>query len=262
MKKILNLLLILLALASCSSETEPTVEPVSGVISLNPDKILENEPQTPRVFRDAATTEEFTYIFEAWTRGDNPKCALHKEMKGTSSGTAIEIKLKPGNYDFLFWADYGKNCYSTQNLRKVSIALNNQTYTPGIQRDAFAFALKNVSWNGGNNLSVILKRPLAKLVMKNKKNFNTNHQQVSATYQNVPTMYDVLTGNASTPTEKIILKFPATTAGTDIVGEDFLFVSAEGQSIGLTILVDNTQKAVDALPIKPNFTTSVTATLE
>ena len=180
-----------------------------------------------------------TYTFEAWTNDTKPRCVLHKIANGTLDEAAIEIALVPGTYDFLFWADYGKGTYTTDNLRQVS--LTRTPYTPGSGRDAFAFALPGVQWNGGNGVSATLKRPLAKLAMQNTAAFGTGGQEVSVTYTNVPTQYDVLTETTSAP-QTLTLAFPATTAGSNSVGEDFLFVPYAGQSIGLSITVGNVTK--------------------
>ena len=65
--------------------------------------------------------------------------------------------------------------YTTDDLRNVTVAMTSgstpATYTPGSERDAFAYALPGVQWNGGNGVSARLKRPLAKLTMQNKEAF-------------------------------------------------------------------------------------------
>ena len=72
-----------------------------------------------------------------------------------------------------------------------------------------------MQWNGGNAVSAELKRPLAKLKMRNRKAFGTGGEAVAVTYTDVPTQYDVLTGTASAP-QTLTLAFPTTTAGSDI----------------------------------------------
>ena len=76
-----------------------------------------------------------------------------------------------------------------------------------------------------------------------------------------PTQYDVLTETTSAP-QTLTLAFPATTAGSNSVGEDFLFVPYAGQSIGLSITVGNVTKGLDMLQLQQNYTTHVTATFE
>lgn len=264
MKKIVTILLLALTVfAGCSKDEKPTpapTMPVNGVIYLHSESALGNEPAAKAATRGDVTAEQtLTYTFEAWTKDANPRCVLHKTANGTLAAAAIEIALMHGTYDFLFWADYGTGAYTTDNLRQVSLA--RAPYVPGNDRDAFACALENVRWNGGNGVGATLKRPLAKLMMQNKAAFTTGGQTVSVTYTNVPTQYDVLTGTASDP-QTVTLAFPNTTVGSVTVGEDFIFVPSEGTPVGLVITVGDVKKELDALPLKPNYQTNVTATFE
>lgn len=268
MRKIFYLFLIPILWIGCSKETQPEPSPVGGTISVRSQSELSNGPQSASAIRSDAFTRAagnvLTYTFEAWTRDADPRRVLHKTVTGTLTEAAFEIALIPGNYDFLFWADYGKGAYTTDNLRNIAVAMTSgstpATYTPGSDRDAFACALENVRWNGGNGVSAMLKRPLAKLMMQNKAAFTTGGQTVSVTYTNVPTQYDVLTGTASYP-QTVTLTF-LTMAGSAAAGEDFIFVPSEGTPVGLTIAVGDVEKGLDALPLKPNCQTNVTATFE
>ena len=127
---------------------------------LRSEGALENEPAAKAATRSEAAAEQaLTYTFEAWTRGANPRCVLHKTAAGTLTEAAIEIALVPGSYDFLFWADYGTEAYETGG----PAAGRREKYTPAAasERDAFACVLTDVQWNGGNAVSAELKRPLA-----------------------------------------------------------------------------------------------------
>lgn len=264
MKKILTLFLALTVLAGCSKDESPTpapAEPVGGAISLRSEGALENEPAAKAATRSEAAAEQaLTYTFEAWTRGANPRCVLHKTAAGTLTEAAIEIALVPGSYDFLFWADYG-----TEPTRPATCGRSPRKNTrpqPASERDAFACVLTDVQWNGGNAVSAELKRPLAKLKMRNRKAFGTGGEAVAVTYTDVPTQYDVLTGTASAP-QTLTLAFPTTTAGSDSVGEDFLFVPSSAEhTVGLSVTVGSTTRTLDVLPLRPNCTSRVTATFE
>ena len=93
--------------------------------------------------------------------------------------------------------------------------------------------------------------------MQNKEAFGTGGQTVSVTYTNVPTQYDVLTATASAP-QTLTIAFPTTTTGAALVGEDFLFVPAEGKSVGLSITVGEVTKSLDVRQLQRNYTTNVT----
>ena len=265
MKKIFYLFLIPILWGGCDKEAAPLPEPspVGGTISVRSQEELSNGPQSASAMRSDAFTRAAgdaaaTYTFEAWTRDADPRCVLHKTVTGTLTEAAFEIALIPGNYDFLFWADYGKGAYTTDNLRQVSLA--RTPYTPGSDRDAFACALENVRWNGGSGVGATLKRPLAGLTMRNATPF-TDARTVSVEYRGVPTRYDVLTGTASDP-QTVTLAFPNTTAGSSTVGEDFLFVLPDMQHIALSMTVGGVQKELGALRLEPNYQTNVTAVFE
>ena len=172
----------------------------------------------------------------------------------------------PGTYDFSFWADFVTRAYATADLRQIKIAMTSgstpATYAPGSERDAFACVLPDVQWNGGNGVSATLKRPLAKLTMRNKEAFNTGDKAVSVTYRNVPPRYDVLPEKPSGP-QPVTVAFPNTTVNSATVGEDFLFVPSSAEhAVGLSVTVGSTTRTLDVLPLRPNCTSRVTATFE
>lgn len=264
MKKIFFLFSVLPLFSGCSKETAPMPEPspVGGIISVRPQAALSNEPQGAAEIQNKTTTRAaddvaLTYTFEAWTREAEPRCVLHKTAGGTLTEAAIEIALIPGDYDFLFWADYGPDHYNTSDLRKVSFTGN---YTPGNTRDAFAGRLENVRWNGGNSFGATLTRPLAKLTMRNAAPFSSE-KTVEVQYRGVPTRYDVLTGETSGQ-QTMAVAFPNASSGSALVGEDFLFVPSDGQNVAIAMTVSGVIKTLDALKLKPNYKTNITATFE
>lgn len=265
MKKIFFLFFILPFLTGCNKEVEtlPEPSPVGGILSVRSQAALPDGPQGAAEIPGKAATRAagdiaLTYTFEAWTRDAEPRCVLHKTADGTLTEAAIGIMLVPGSYDFLFWADYGKGHYTTDNLRQVSLA--GVQYVPGNDRDAFAGKLEDVQWNGGNGVSATLKRPLAMLTMRNRTPF-TEAKAVSVQYRGIPARYDVLTGGTAAP-QTITPAFPDTEAGSDAVGEDFLFVPSDGRGAALVMTVDGVTRTLDPLELGPNCKTSVTATFE
>ena len=136
MRKIFYLFLIPILLAGCNKEAAPLPEPspVGGILSVRSQAALSNEPQGAAECSSKATNraagDVLTYTFEAWTRDANPRCVLHETVTGTLTEAAFEIALIPGNYDFLFWADYGKGAYTTDNLRQVSLVRTPYTLSP------------------------------------------------------------------------------------------------------------------------------------
>ena len=161
MKKIFYLFLLPILLVGCSKETEKLSEPspVGGMISVHSQREFSDGPLSASaihsdVFTRVAGDAVLAYTFEAWTRDANPRCVLHKTVTGTLTEAVFEIALIPGNYDFLFWADFGKGYYNTSDLRQISF--DGIPYMSGSDRDAFACALENVRWNGGNGVGATL----------------------------------------------------------------------------------------------------------
>ena len=105
----------------------PEPSPVGGTISVRSQGELSGEPRSASSVRVDAVTRSagdasLTYTFEAWTRDSAPRCVLHKTVAGTFTEALFDIALVPGNYDFLFWADYGEGYYETSDLREVGLS--------------------------------------------------------------------------------------------------------------------------------------------
>lgn len=248
-------------LAGCqtdSSEVLPEQKPVQGVIALRSQSALGNDDSPQSVFETASRSngdETLIYTLEVWSREAQPRCMLHKTMSGNmTGGVQFEIALIPGAYDLLFWADYGNGHYLTTNLRQVTIATDS--YRPGALNDAFACALKQVEWDG-SPYNAVLKRPLARMNLHNTQAFDQSNA-VSMVYEKFYTVYDVLTGEVSAPEQALAVSFPETTVGSTLVGEDFLFVPAEGV-MSVSVSVGGITKTIEDIPLKSNYNTNITS---
>lgn len=250
--------LLLTTLNSCN--TDPTrstpagEERITRTITLDLAAELANEPAPEAVSR---ADEELTFTIEAWTCDENPRCVMHQTMTGSASSTnGLTISLVPGVYDLLFWADHGTGRYTTNSLREVALAL---PYVAGNDRDAFACALRQFDWGNPNTaLQATLSRPVAKLTVRNTSTWNASNT-VAGTYGNVPSRYDVLTGISSAPIESLNVEFPATTPGSDVAAEDFLFVpEADAAEASLSISVGASTKTLDQMVLKKNYKTNIT----
>ena len=246
----------LLMLCGCDKQAKETLSdtPVRAQIAVGLQDGLENQA-SGKVLSRANGDPTLTYTLEAWTRGDSPSCVLHQTTIGSFTEAVFDIALIPGSYDLLFWADYGKDYYNTSSLRQV--LLTDVPYTPGEERDAFACVSTNVQWDGSAITGIVLKRPLAKLIIENSGNF-TETNAVQVQYSGTPTCYDVLTGESSQPQDMTIL-FPETVVGSATVGEDFLFVPSDQQNISISITVGSVNKTLDDLQLKSNYRTRITS---
>lgn len=248
-------------LAGCQAEPveAPEAEPVKGVLYVRSQGALDNESSSMSAL--AGTTksnadETLTYTLEAWSRESDARCMLHTTATGSmTGGVQFEVSLIPGLYDFLLWADYGNGRYLTSNLREVTVETGS--YVPDARNDAFACALPGVEWNGKANCNAILKRPLARMSLHNSTAFDQANT-VSMIYDEIYTVYDVLTGEVSAPQRAISVLFPETVVGSTLVGEDFLFVPEAGGTFSLSVSVGDLTKIVDDVPLKANYCTNIT----
>ncbi len=248
----------LLSLTGCQADPEETPDPnpVKGVITVRSQSGLDNETGTKSMTK-ADGTELLTYTIEAWSPEEPSRCVLHQTATGTlSGGVTFDIVLLPGEYNFLFWADYGTDRYMTSNLREVK--LSDTPYTPNDQHDAFAGVCRNVIWEEGAGFNATLTRPLARLNMLNTSDFN-DPKSVSVEYSQVYTCYDMLTGTVSAPQYNVKVVFPETTAGSAEVGIDYLFVPSDGTSESLSITVGDVTKTVSDIQFRPNYNTTLTS---
>lgn len=259
-----HILLLLILLTGCQlhSESGVPLQPVKGVIALYPQETSEDDnPQSHSTTLGTHPTknsgeESLVYTLEVWTREAQPQCLLHQTQNGTlTAGAEFELALLPNTYDILLWADYGNGHYRTTNLREV--ALSTLAYSPDATNDAFAAALQQVEWDG-SPFQAILKRPLARLNIHQGEAF-TQAETVTVTYHEIPTSYDVLTGEASKPQQNVIIAFPETTPGSTLVCGDFLLVPASG-ILSLDLSVGSVTKTLENIPLKTNYNTNITGT--
>ena len=239
----------------CSSDSDQVYieSPVSGKIAVVPQITMNDELSHTAPASRAPEDETLIYTFEAWSQEATPRCMLRQSVSGTAAQAVFDIALIPGSYDFLFWADYGQGYYNTENLREVSIV--DLAYVPAEKRDAFAGVINNVAWNGETVDGIILKRPLAKIIIRNTDNFD-QPQSVEVQYTGVMTSYDVMTAQTSVP-QNMTIAFPNTTVGEPLIGEDFLFAPSEDQTTAISISVGGVTKNLDDLELKAHYRTQI-----
>ncbi len=240
---------------------EPQITPIRHSIFVQSQADLKNETGTEPMkigITKADGNAELTYILEVWSQETTPRCLLHKTTTGTlAQGAVFDLALIPGTYDFLFWADYNVGHYTTDNLKEV--ALVSTSYTPDSQHDAFAGALTNIEWGENTLLNATLTRPLALVQIFNTTALSST-LPVSVEYSGFYTQYNVLTGETSGRQETVNIVFPETTTGSDLVGEDFLFVPTDGSTAAISITVGTTTKTLSELPLQTNYRTNITTT--
>ncbi len=258
----IGILLVGVLQAGCQADPEttpgPESQPVKGLVAIRSQVALENEAHSSSLLVGGTKSdndETLVYTLEVWSRETNPRCMLRKTVNGSmTEGVQLEIALIPGSYDFLLWADYGNGRYLTTNLREVTVVTDS--YRTDAKHDAFACA-QQVEWEVNAVCQAILKRPVARIHLQNAEAFD-QASEVSMIYDEMYTVYDVLTGEVSEPRQGVSVSCPATTVGSALIGEDFLFVPAGKETVSLSVSVDNVTKALEDVPVKSNYNTNVT----
>lgn len=259
------ILLLLLALTGCSNQTDILPpEPIEATISLSTQYELTDADRAPQsVLAPLSTTqptEGLKYIIEAWTVGDNPQRAF-RQTYSADQITDLRIKLVPGTYDLLFWADAGGTKYTTESLLTVKmegISGSRDASLANTHRDAFAAVERNFQWDG-SGITVTLHRPLAVITLNGKEDVAAN-ETVKIGYTNIPSTYNVLTGETSgESTTPVSVTYTGVTAGT-LICEDAFFVPSSGTTT-LTAHVGTITKTA-TVPLKPNHRTNITASFK
>lgn len=251
--------------AGCQADTDthPEPQPVKGVIAVQAQSEMDNESNPtsePGKNTKSNDNETLTYVLEVWTREAEARRVLHKAVNGgLTSGAEFDITLIPGIYDFLFWADYGNGHYVSTDLREVTVATG--AYRPDIRNDAFACVLKEVDWNENSSYNATLKRCVALMNIHNTAAFDKKNA-VTMVYNGLYRVYDVLTQEVSDPLYDLKVSFPETTVGSTLIGEDFFFVSAEGEVMSFSVSVGDVTKSLDDVPLKSNYSTNITCSLQ
>lgn len=263
MKKSLFILWSVILLSACvKNETaETAVEPVEVNIGVGMQREIDGELGT-RAGVDAVDWGQYDvrYILEA--RTSEGERALRTVINGENMGSPVSfnIRLIPGEYEFLCWADIvsrGSNadvCYDTDDLRAVKI---KDSYTgASVYREAFAWR-GSASFSSAFSLQATLVRPFAKLMLENKTE-NNNTASVTLTFSAGTFMdtYDVMTGVASASGNAIQPSYPSTVAGNNVLAWDFLFVP-ESEITAFQVSVGSAQKQVNNIQLKKNTVTRV-----
>lgn len=258
MRHISHLFLIISLLLTTSCSDEPTAEQpfVIGKVGVRSDRIWDD--RAPQAATSRSTTV-LTYVLEVWTTGDTPRRVLRQRHSG--SDVLFDLRLIPGTYDFLFWADAGAaSGYNTDNALGLRAVTLTTPYTPGAEHDAYACVLKGVTAAAQFTLSATLHRPLSCLIIRNKDDIPLPRDTpVSVTYHNLPTQYDVLTGKTSAPLASLSVPLETLPGNTAELGTDFLFTPGQNTPASAEITVGEVTKTLDPLPFETNKRTIITA---
>lgn len=263
MKKSLCILWSVILLSACvKNETaETAVEPVEVNIGVGMQQEIDGELGTRAGSDDIDWGQyDVRYILEVWTSEGERAWRTVVIGENMESPVSFNIRLIPGAYEFLCWADIvpqgsdADACYDTGDLRAVKI---KESYTgASMHREAFAWR-GSASFSSAFSLQAALVRPFAKLVLENKTS-NDNTASVALTFNTGTFMdtYNVMTGVASASGNTIQPTYPSTVTGNNVLAWDFLFVPESGITAFL-VSVGSAQKQVNDIQLKKNTVTRV-----
>lgn len=202
--------------ASCSQE-EIFSDQSGEVETVNVfTQLPENDAQT-RALPGAEANHQLRCILEVWDKADNGTLITRIEKLGTEAtgegklSFSFQVDSKV-NYQCLLWADYidsstpaGKEAntyadkyYDTQNLKAIDFKVTDGGLFNNASTDAFCGV---VDKNGTTTaLSVTLKRPFTKVILKDKSNYINDCKVLGVKY-NTPSGYNIATGVATTTKE-------------------------------------------------------------
>lgn len=258
-------------LGSCTVQEGPLTPqaPVEGTVGVTMPAEVKNPTEDNTAVR---------IIMQAWTPGEN---GASRELafeyvwnnKKVSEGlTGEPVRMIPGTYDILFWADRDAdgrgNIYDAEYLNNVKVvgldAQGSGNYVSGDDRDAFCGVLSNQTFAAGTALDVTLTRPLARVVVTNATEL-TSEMTVSLTATGIPTGYNVLTGESLTESAAGVLTitYPNAVLNQSEIFTDYFFPPVTDFTISGTLTVGNQpqQLILTSDDIVANYTTNITLNL-
>lgn len=242
--------------ASCSQE-EIFSDQSGEVETVNVfTQLPENDAQT-RALPGAEANHQLRCILEVWDKAGNGTLITRIEKLGTEAtgegklSFSFQVDSKV-NYQCLLWADYidsstpaGKEAntyedkyYDTQNLKAIDFKVTDGGLFNNASTDAFCGV---VDKNGTTTaLSVTLKRPFTKVILKDKSDYINDCTALGVKY-NTPSGYNIATGVATTTKE--VNATGLTPDGTNKTWfSTFIFASADQAKLEQDITMEITKQ--------------------
>ena len=243
MKKILSLMMGIAAMfASCSQSEELTAENNSAkevTFSLTAD----NGVQT----RAAGTLR---YVMAIYDESGQTEVLPATEF----SSSTFAVRLDPGKYTCLFWADYGSTNYNATNLKSVAL----QDAAPEVE--AF-YAKQGITVTDGGTINVTLSRAVAKVTLNETDRLVAG--SIKVTYDGFKG-FDVSSGNGInsatlTQTLPIATTITGTVANPTKVGEFLLLTNADERVLSDFRVQYNSEaeKTISNVPVQANYVTNI-----
>lgn len=200
MKKVLSLMLGIAAMFASCSQSEELIAENDSANQVTFTLTADNGVQT----RATGTLRYVMAIYDK-TSGTNVIGAIE------SGSGSFAVRLDPGEYTCLFWADYGSANYNTTDLKNVALQ------DAATEVEAF-YAKKDITVTNAGTVNVTLSRAVAKVVLQETDWLYTGSITVSykgfkgfdvsagngineATLTQSFSITSTITGSAASPTE-------------------------------------------------------------
>lgn len=252
MYKIIPVLAVVLPMLYCiqgCTSSEKITAPeglVEGSVGIAADLSMKADPDDIGPLR---------FRMQAWTTGSEPELAFDFTWYSSTGSVNEPVRMIPGTYDILFWADRQPEeqseelYYDTESLKSVNVVNPvNNLYTHGDCREAFCGVLESQEFISGTDLTVTLSRPLAKLMIK-----VPDGKEISeVSYDSLLSKFDVYEGSASYGEKTVSCNNLGGSEFTDYVFPGAMTVTIKYGS-GETRTVD-----LKAETLKANYITNIT----
>lgn len=253
MKKILYIIGVLLAFASCTNEETAMQEQEVTEQTFN---VAISEPDYAPQTRAAVTMSR--YLLEMY-EGDLNGDIVNME----STDGKFDVSLKKGvDYLCLFWADEGTDAYNV-SAGLQAIAQKNDT-----KRGTAAYWAR-VTVNSNNfNGNITLKRAVAELSFIDKKGLTEANNTLKITYPYAKAVMNLSTGIVGyakgTPVVHTLTGITPPSSPTEAFASDFILAPAEaGKLTGLKLQLNNEEeKTIAEAVIQANYKTKITGEYE
>ena len=248
MKKILSLMMGIAAMfASCSQSEEPVTQNNSDkqvTFSLTAD----NGVQT-------RATGTLRYVMAIYDETNTNVVVAATEF----SSSTFAVRLDPGTYTCLFWADYGSTNYDASDLKSVALQ------DAATEVEAF-YAKKVITVTDGGTENVNLGRAVAKIVLNETDRIEEG--SVTVTYDGFKG-FDVSQGtgvNPSTLTQTISVSsiITGSTTTPSEVGSFLLLANSSERDLTTfkvqyqkTGKVSEAEKTISNVPVQANYVTNI-----
>lgn len=249
MKKILYIIGVMLALASCTDEEKAVRE--EGVTRQKFNVAIGESDDTPAT---RATVAMNRYLLEMY----EGNLSAEPQKMSSTNGTFDVVMKKGVDYICFFWADNGTEAYDADNLKAVK---QKDETKPGT---AAYFANVTVNSNHFDG-TVTLHRAVAELSFIDKNGLIETNNRLKITYPYASATMNLGDGTVTYGTgstvERIIEDItPSTSPTDDAFATDFILAPVtEGRLAGLKLqLNEEEEKTIAETVVRANYRTKIT----